>query len=252
MTHKESRVYPPSYPHDPITRIFDNIYLVHGSIRMGPGMSMNRNMLIVREGDELTLINPVRINEEELKKLDGMGVVRHVVRLGDFHGLDDPFYVDRYQAEFWCQAGQSTYKIPSPTHLVSATAIPPMSDAAFFVFAQAKFPEAALLLKAHKLLVTTDSLQYWADWSYTSPFTKCVLWLMGFRLNGFIGGPWLKRVTPDKASLLPDFERLQTLDFDHFVAAHGRLLRNNAKPMLQAAMVRTFGSASKAVQANAD
>ena len=51
-------MYPPAFPHDPITPIFHNVYLVHGSIRIGPGMRMNRNMVIVKSGDELTLIQP--------------------------------------------------------------------------------------------------------------------------------------------------------------------------------------------------
>lgn len=204
-------------------------------------MRMNRNMVIVKEGEELALINPVRVSEEELKKLDALGTVRHVMRLGDFHGLDDQFYIDRYQAKFWCQAEQCTYKNPIPNNVVSSAAVPPISKAEFFIFETAKFPEAALLLKEHKLLITTDSIQYWADWSYTSLFTKFVAWLMGFRLTLLIGGPWLKRVTPKGSSLLPEFERLLTLDFEHIVAAHGRLLRNEAKPMLKAAMAKSFG-----------
>jgi hypothetical protein len=233
-------MYPPSFPHDPIVEIFNNVYLVHGSIRIGPGMHMNRNMVILKEGNDLTLINPVRISEEELRNLEALGSVRHVMRLGDFHGLDDQFYVDRYQAKFWCQPGQNTYKKPLPSNVISPSATPPVSKALFFVFETAKFPEAALLFTEHKLLITTDSIQYWSDWSYTSTFTKFVLWLMGFRLSLLIGGPWLKRVTPKDASLLPDFERLLTLDFEHIVAAHGQLLRDKAKPMLKATIAKTF------------
>lgn len=56
---------------------------------------MNRNMVIVKSGDELALINPVRLSDAALSQLDALGNVRHVLRLGDFHGLDDRFYVDR-------------------------------------------------------------------------------------------------------------------------------------------------------------
>lgn len=234
-------MYAPAFPHDPITQIFDGVYLLHGSIKIGPGMRMNRNMIVIQEGAYLCLINPVRLNDEELTKLDAMGTVRHVMRLGDFHGLDDQFYVDRYKASFWCQPGQETYKTPAPSHVISATVAPPVSGAEFFIFEGAIFPEAALLLKQHKLLITTDSIQYWSDWSYTSPFTKFVLWLMGFRLTLLIGGPWLKRVTEKGGSLLPEFERLLSLDFEHLVAAHGQLLKHQAKPMLKAAMAKRFG-----------
>jgi hypothetical protein len=233
-------VYAPAYPHDPIIKIFEDVYLVHGSIKIGPGMRMNRNMVIIKEGDALSLINPVRLSDEGLQQLDEIGTVRHVIRLGDFHGLDDQFYVDRYRPRFWCQRGQDTYKKPEPDNLVAADMAPPFSNAEFFVFESSKFPEAALLIKQHKLLITTDSIQYWPDWSYTSSFTKLVLWLMGFRLTLLIGGPWLKRVTPKGSSLIHDFEKLQTLDFESIIAAHGGLLRGNAKAMLKEVMAKAF------------
>ncbi|MDR8363681.1 hypothetical protein [Pseudomonas sp. JL3] len=201
---------------------------------------MNRNMVIVKNGDELTLINPVRLSDAALSQLDALGNVRHVLRLGDFHGLDDRFYVDRYQAEFWCQSRPETYKVPTANHVINAAASPPMPDAQFFVYEVAKYPEACLLLKNLKLLIATDSIQYWADWSYTTFLSRCVLRMMGFKLTLLIGGPWLKRVTPEGGSLGADFERLLRLDFEHVVGAHGQLLRDTAKPMLEAAIAKAL------------
>ena len=63
---------------------------------------------------------------------------------------------------------------------------------------------------------------------------------MGFELTLLIGGPWLKRVTPQGGSLAPDFERLLALDFEHVVGAHGQLLREAAKPILKAAISKPF------------
>ena len=203
-------------------------------------MRMNRNMVIVKNGDELTLINPVRLSDAALSQLDALGNVRHVLRLGDFHGLDDRFYVDRYQAEFWCQSRPETYKVPIASHVINAAATPPIPDSQFFVYEAAKYPEACLLLKNLKLLIATDSIQYWADWSYTTFLTRCVLRMMGFRLTLLIGGPWLKRVTPDGGSLVADFDRLLRLDFEHVVGAHGQLLHDAAKPMLEAAIAKAL------------
>lgn len=203
-------------------------------------MRMNRNMVIVKNGDELTLINPVRLSDVALSQLDALGNVRHVLRLGDFHGLDDRFYVDRYQAEFWCQSRPETYKVPIASHVINAAATPPIPDSQFFVYEAAKYPEACLLLKNLKLLIATDSIQYWANWSYTTFLTRCVLRMMGFRLTLLIGGPWLKRVTPDGGSLVADFDRLLRLDFEHVVGAHGQLLHDAAKPMLEAAIAKAL------------
>jgi len=197
-------------------------------------------MVIIKSGDDLTLINPVRLCDAALSQLEELGNVRHVLRLGDFHGLDDRFYVDRYHAEFWCQARPDTYKLPIGTHVISAGATPPMADAEFFVYEAAKYPEACLLLKNLKLLIATDSVQYWAKWSYTTFLTRCVLQIMGFKLTLLIGGPWLKRVTPKGGSLVADFERLLRLDFNHVVGAHGQLLHDTAKPMLAAAIAKAL------------
>ena len=235
-------MYPAAFPHDPIVAIFENVYLVHGSIRIGPGMRMNRNMLIIRHGAELTLINPVRLDDATLQTLDVLGQVRHVMRLGDFHGLDDRFYVERYRAQFWCQPGSQTYQVPAVDQPISAGSLPPMPNAEFFIYENARFPEACLLLREHKLLISTDSIQYWADWRYTTFLTRCVLRLMGFRLTLLIGGPWLKRVTPPGGSMAADFERLLALDFEHVVGAHGQLLRERAKPLLKIAMSRALSN----------
>ena len=224
--------YAPIYPHDPIVEIFENIYLLRGSIRLGLGLSMNRNMMILKQGNELTLINAVRISEPELKKLESLGQVQHVVRLGDFHGLDDQFYLDRYQATFWSQSHHVNYPKLIPQQIIQADTQSPIKNSEFFIFEQATCPEAILFIKDKKLLISTDSIQYWNDWKYFSFLSKIIIYLMGFRLGLFIGGPWLKRVTPKQGSLKSDFDRLLQLDFQHLISAHGVLLKDSAKDKL--------------------
>lgn len=101
-------MHPPAYPHDELMALYPGVYLLHGSIKMGPGVWMNRNMVVLKNGNDLILINPVRMNSQSLARLDKLGRVKYILRLGDFHGLDDAFYLDRYQCEFWAQAGQDT------------------------------------------------------------------------------------------------------------------------------------------------
>ena len=233
-------MYPPAYPHDELKAIYSDVYLLHGSIKMGPGMRMNRNMVVLKNGSDLILVNPVRMNGESLSKLDELGRVKYILRLGDFHGLDDAFYLDRYKCEFWAQTGQDTYKSPKASTIITANVEPPLPNSQFFIFESAKFPEAALLLKEHKLLITTDSVQYHADWSYFSGFTKFVFKLLGFKVGINIGPPWLKRVTPKGSSLKPDFEKLLSLDFDSIVAAHGLLLESGGRELLNHEVHRVF------------
>jgi hypothetical protein len=241
--------YAPVQPHDPITPLFDDVWLAHGSVRLGPCARLNRNMVIVRQDGGLSLINPVRLDDAELARLEGLGQVKRVIRLGDFHGMDDPFYVDRYQAEFWCQEGQASYIEPRPSRIFKRGTASPLRNSEFFLFESARYPEAALLLHDHKLLITTDSLQNHAEWTYTSPLARVAGRLIGFRKTLLIGPPWLKRVTPAGGSLRPDFERLLQLDFDHLIAAHGQLLRGGAKARVEACVQATFGSEASSAAA---
>lgn len=234
------RQYPAAFPHDPIQQLFEDVYWVHGSVRVGPGARINRNMLILRQDRELTLVNPVRLDDNELVRLEQLGQVRHVIRLGDFHGMDDRFYLDRYAAGFWCQPGQGTYPEPQPQHPIEAGTVPPLRNAEFFLFSTARFPEAALLLREHRLLITTDALQNWVDWSYCNPPARVVMRLLGFHLGLLIGGPWVKRVTPKGGSMRGDFERLLQLDFDHLIAAHGGLLRGGARDEVRRVVAQRF------------
>lgn len=237
---KSSNSYPSATPHDSIEPLFENVYWVHGSIKVGPGMTMNRNMVIIKSTNGLTLINPIRLNIKEEERLLALGNISVVIRLGDFHGLDDQYYVDKFNAQFWCQAGQSTYKFPVVDTVIKESTSPPFLNAEFFIYSSSKYPEAALLLKDCQLLITTDSIQNLTDWSYTTLFTQFMLKLMGFKLGLIIGKPWLKRVTPKGGSMLGDFEKLMELDFKHIIAAHGTPLRETAKQQLKHVMSETF------------
>ena len=233
-------MFPAAYSHQAIKMLHENVFILPGSIRMGPGLYMNRNMMILRENNQLTLINPVRMNEQGLASLEELGEVKNIIRLGDFHGLDDEFYMDRYQAQFWCQKGQATYLTPLPDVVIDTQTTAPVNNAEFFIFQQAKYPEAALLLKEHKLLITTDAIQFYQDWHYFSFISKLAFRLMGFKLGMNIGGPWIKRVTPKNATMLTDFQALMELDFDSLVAAHGSHLESGAKSLIQGEMSKIF------------
>lgn len=221
--------YAPATIQDPLVEIFKDVYLLRGSIRIAPLLQMNRNMIVVRDGTELSIINAVRLNEDNLKILNTLGHVKNVIRLGDFHGLDDQFYIDTYQAEFWSQQAHTVYPELIPSKIINQSTNSPIHNSQFFIFESAKYPEAALLLKKQQLLITTDSVQYWSDWKYVSPLSKFFLFLMGFRLKLFIGVAWVKKVSKQKNSLKNDFSKLLELDFNSLVAAHGNVLKDTAK-----------------------
>lgn len=227
-------------PQDFLKEIFPNVYLLRGSIKIDPLLQMNRNMIVVRNGTELTIVNAVRLNNKNLEILDELGTVKNIIRLGDFHGLDDQFYIDKYKADFWSQENHDNYSNLTPNKVINKTVKSPIPKSLFFVFESAKFPEAVLFLQESKLLITTDSIQYWDDWNHISFLSKFILSLMGFRLDLFIGGPWLKKASIQKESLKYDFENLLDLDFTSLVAAHGNVLKHSAKIKLEKVIFETF------------
>jgi hypothetical protein len=205
-------------------------------------MRINRNMLVLRENGELTLISPIRLMAKEEGVLEALGRIKHVMRLGYYHGIDDRYYVDRYSAQFWCQAGSVHYPEPTPDHVLKEHSIPPRADAELFVFQETKFPECALLLRHHGgILITCDSIQHWTDWSYCSFPARLVMRLAGFSLTTLIGPLWRKYMTPAGGSIQSDFQRLLELEFEHLVGAHGRVCPGGAHRKVKAAVARAFG-----------
>lgn len=230
--------FPEPLPHGPIEELFPDVFVVQSTVRMNALVSFPRNMIIVREGKSLTLINAVRLSAEGEKALEALGKVEHLVKLGFFHTLDDPYTRHRFSPKFWAPApgDASTEKLveggPSP-----------LSKASVFCFARAKQGEAALLLEQPQgtLLITCDSVQNWASTAGCSLVGAITLRAMGFITPAKIGPIWLKSMTGGKiGEMKPDFDRLISHDFAHLIAGHGVLLRDGAKDALVRSMARTF------------
>ena len=190
--------YPPPLPHEPIAELFSDVYWVQGSVRFGPGVRFNRNMMVLRHDDALTIISPVRLSAEGETALDALGTVKHVVRIGNYHGMDDRYYVDHYGAEYWAQEGSSVYPEPKPDHVLTEGAELPVPDADFIQYGETKFPEGAIHLKRHGgLLITADSVPNHERWPYTSIMAWLIMHAMGFGAKLLIGPPWKKMMTPE-------------------------------------------------------
>jgi hypothetical protein len=85
----------PIYNHDPIEEIQPDVFMLRGCIRMNALMTITPNMAIVRHGDELTLVDSIRLSQAEEKRLESLGTVKRILRLGYMHGSDDAYYMDR-------------------------------------------------------------------------------------------------------------------------------------------------------------
>jgi hypothetical protein len=237
MSDFDPAQFPAAQPHDPIQQVAPDIFFVGATFRMNPVMNISRNMVIVRTGRELTLLNPIRLSAAGEKALEALGAVKHVVRLGAFHGYDDAYVVKRFNAEFWCQPGSDHYAEPKPDHELKQGGPLPIPDAELFEFTEIKKPECAMLIRrGNGLLVVCDGLQHYGDFSRHSIVAKLVMPLLGFARRMLVGPIWLKYLTKKGRSVKPDFERMLDLDFDALISAHGTPLMQGAKAAVRMAV----------------
>jgi len=239
--------FPNALPHGDIRSIFPGIWLVTGTVSM-PGplpVRFSRNMTIVRQGERLVLINSVRLDDAGLAKLDALGKVTDVMRMAGFHGMDDPFYKDRYGAKVWTVRGQKYaagfdrkgtarpyFEADAP---MDATTPLPISAASLFVFGSNP-PEGILVLdREGGILVTGDSLQNWSppDEYFSGP-TKVMMRLMGFIKPHNVGPAWFNNGKPPRS----DMRAILDLKFDHLLPSHGFPVIGGAKDKYRPAIDR--------------
>ena len=236
--------YPPAYPHDPIEEVANDLFMVRGSVRMNALMRITRNMAIVRVRGELNLVNPIRLDEAGEQALLALGEVKRILRLGPMHGMDDPYYVDRFDAEFWAQGESQNYPEPKIAQILATDAPLPFPDAELFAFDGTKQPESALLIRRDPgILLTCDAIQHYGDYRHNTLIARLVMPLIGFPKTTLVGPIWLKLMTPEGGSLKSEFERLLTLDFDGLLSGHGSVLTSGAKDSVAAAVRKAFPGA---------
>ena len=235
---------PPIYPASNPCEIAPDLFAVYGSIKVNPIIRFTRTMTVVRQGGELTLISPVRLDDPGLAALEALGNVRHVMRLGAFHGLDDAFYTERYGAEFWSFPGGTTYTTPAITHEMEENGALPFADATLFQFNGINEPEGAICLhRGAGILITVDAIQSYATAPHkphTNLLARIMMPFIGFPNVTLVGPIWTKVMTEDKASLRREFERLLQLPFDQLIAAHGTFLPTGAHAAVEQAMRERF------------
>lgn len=237
--------YPIAQRHGDIRRLLPDFFSVSGSAKLAPGVVINRNMGIARNGDDLLLINPVRLCARVEEKLLDLGQIRHAVRLGYHHGCDDLYYRDKFNLTFWRQAGSDLYPVPEADNPLCEGGEAPFPGGRVFEFRRARYPEAALLLPMDGgLLLCCDSLQYQRDWSRCSFAAKWLLRFAGFRRGVQVAPTWVRRMTPEREDpgrwLRDDFQRLLQLPFAHLLAAHGDFCADTAHHQVERAVQRSF------------
>ena len=235
-----TRTFPDANPHGELTQLFDDVFFVTGGYRVTAPLplSFSRNMTVIRDGDDLTLINSVRLNDHGLAELDKLGTVKHIIRLAGFHGSDDPFYKERYGADVWAVEGQVYAPGIDPAATMEKAYFKadmqmsrhtelPIRGAKLYPFTTARPPEALLLLERNDgILVSGDCLQNWRKPDqYFSFLARPMMRMMGFIKPHNIGPGWLKIARPD----VREIQGILPLEFAHVLPAHGEITLGDAK-----------------------
>lgn len=260
--------------HNNIKQVYCDVFMVRGKMLSTPSRSLferlflyySRTMTIVRSqhsnGDyELTLINTIRLNEKELVRLAELGQIKHVVRLGAFHGVDDAFYVQGYNAKYWVVKGMTNALGLDVEPEILASENLPIPGAKLFSFDHLNYPEAIVVLSPTEersgVAITVDAIQ-----NHTSifdldnsPLVSLVIWRIGLTGPARLGPIWMRNQIPgsndnsdkpaqhNKGQLAeffrPQFERLlSNYDFDMLMPGHGWPIHTGAKQAIKASMDR--------------
>lgn len=229
-------------PHGDIKEIFADIFMVTGTNKTshnGIEIQVSRNMIIVREGDVLSLINTVRLNEAGLQVLATLGKVTNVIRIGAFHGYDDEFYLDHYQAKLWGIKGMQHQSGRTSDYELVTGGVMPFSNCTLFNFESTVHREGILLLDRPEgnVLITCDSIQNWtAPDEFFSDFCAKMFQEQGFIKTANIPDTWIGACSPEASELA----KIKTLHFSHLLSAHGEPLKNNAHEMVCETLKQKF------------
>ncbi len=233
--------FPDAMPHGTIEEVFPDVFFVTGTMKnefFGSMWQFSRNMTVVREGERLTIINAVRLDNQGLATLDALGSVVNVIRIGDMHGSDDPFYVDRYAATFWALPEMEIQDPLQTDKTLIADGEMPFSNCSLFEFKTAKRPEGILRLdREGGIMIACDSLQNWVEPDkFFGDETVATMREMGFFTRANLGLAWVHASEPQA----PDFVRLKTVPFKHALCGHGSPLRDTAREHFQSTFARLF------------
>lgn len=234
--------YTPAWPHSQVEEIFPNIFFVTGTNKThhaGIDLQFSRNMIIVRNGLELTLINTVRLKEEGLKQLESLGNIVNIVRIGAFHGRDDAFYLDQYNAKLWALQGMVHENGKTTDVELIEGGTMPFPNCSIFKFNLSDQVEGILHIAIEGgILVSCDSIQNWTkiDQFFSEECGKLFL-EQGLIESANISSTWKQACNPPPE----DFIKLKSLTFRHLLSAHGEPLKYEAYEKLAQTIAIQFG-----------
>ena len=187
-----------SVPNAKLTPLFENddknhVWTVRGSFSLIPYVfSLTSTMTIYRSesnNNELTIFNAFRCVESLEQEILALGKIAHVVKLGQFHGDADAYYVNAPQfgkPKLWTLAGGSVAEGTAADEILSPTNLP-VAGAKIYNLQGHPFPEGMMTVPCNvgggPLLIACDSLIHIPDLSIVSYMGRFIFYLMGFSMQ---------------------------------------------------------------------
>jgi hypothetical protein len=211
--------YPPVTPHGELEKVSDNVWAVQGSFNMLPGNRIGRTMAIVKRGDDLTIINSVRVNDEVEAKIKELGTIKNIVRICHSHGVDDLYYKDTFKAVFWDQELGERSTAGKADKFLTEDGEKPIDDCKIVIFKGTKMLEAILWIPDDGgTLMTSDCIQNGQVSPHASFMWKHMMQgLMGFKTKCCTNVSMWRSLFYNGEDLYPNFERMLLLDFENLV-----------------------------------
>lgn len=188
---------PSSVPNATLTPLFEDdgknhVWTVRGSFSVIPYVfSVTSTMTIYRNesNKELTIFNAFRCEESLEQEIVKLGKIAHVVKLGQFHGDADAYYVRAPQFDkpkLWTLQGGSVAEGTTADEILSTDNLP-IPGAKLYNLQGHPFPEGLLTVPCNcdgaPLLVACDSLIHIPDLSIVSYMGRLVFYLMGLNMQ---------------------------------------------------------------------
>jgi hypothetical protein len=225
---------PPPFTVKHVLKLSRNIFVIQCTLRKNKLLNSSRNMVILRQQEELTLVNAVRLNREGEELLQRLGFVARVLRLGTAMGVEhDLHYKNNHGAQVWAP-GVSPLHPALVDRLFDEDSLLPISCSRAFVFHNASELEAAILIEpmgnpSAGILLTSDALQSQRHNDLLTTSSRTLMSLAGMMESTVVVPPkWLKS-QHHKLPLRDDFDRLLRLQFTRLISAKGAVVLRRAK-----------------------
>lgn len=211
-------------PHSDIKEVLPNIFVVTGTMRIFGLFQYSRAMTILKDGEELALINPVRVSDTLLNDIQKMGKIKHLLKIGQLHNVDVAFYMDKFSPDLWVNKDDPSIGSYKPKAYFDDHEEVPILNCKVKTIDGSKIKESFLVSPANGGCL--HSCDAFVNMGVDSNHNWLTARLSRFLPDPtYIGPNWIKMAKPPELSM----KAVLNYDFENFVPAHGQPIIGGAK-----------------------